>query len=128
MESNQRNGVVGALIVAALGIAVWWIPDFTAFIFFPPLILGVGVGFVARFTDAPRSVLVITATASTAIIFGVYVTRVTSFGAHGDALGMVVVFSALIVAEAALAAGAGAALGRKRRSRNTATTPPVTAP
>ena len=73
MLSDQRRMVVGPLIVAALGIVVWWMPDLAAFIFFPPLVLGVGVGFVARYTDAPPSVLVMTAAASTAIIFGVYV-------------------------------------------------------
>jgi hypothetical protein len=120
---DETKVAVGPLIVAALGIVVWWLPDFAAFIFFPPLVLGVGVGLVARYTDAPRSVLVITAAASTAIVFGVYVARVSSFGLHGDALETVLLFSALVVAEAALAAGAGAALGRKRRHRNTASAP-----
>jgi hypothetical protein len=115
--SDQRKVVVGPLIVAALGIAVWRVPDFAAFIFFPPLVLGVGVGLVARYTDAPPSVLVITAAASTAIIFGVYAARASSFGLH-DGLGRVLAFSALIVAEAATAAGAGAAFGRRRRNRN----------
>jgi hypothetical protein len=120
--SDQKKVVVGPLIVAVLGIAVWWVPDFATFIFFPPLVLGLGVGFVARYTDAPSSVLVITATASTAIIFGVYAARVSSFGVHGDALEVVLVFSALVVAEAALASAAGAALGRTRRNRVRAAT------
>ena len=116
MLSDQRRMVVGPLIVAALGIVVWWIPDLAAFIFFPPLVLGVGVGFVARYTDAPPSVLVMTAAASTAIIFGVYVARASSFGLQEPVL----VFSLLIVVEAAFAAGAGAAVGRRRRDRNAA--------
>lgn len=119
--SDPKGVFVGTLTVAALGIAVWWVPDFASFIFFPPLVLGVGVGVVARYTDAPRSVLVITAAASTAIIFGVYVTRASSFGVHGDALAIVLGFSALIVAEAALASAAGAALGRRRRNQKVAT-------
>ena len=114
--SDQKRAVMGPLIVAVIGIGVWWVPDFGKFIFFPALVLGLGVGFVARYTDAPSSVLVITATASTAIIFGVYAARVSSFGPQ-DGLGPVLFFSALIVAEAALASTAGAALGRRRRNR-----------
>ena len=118
--SGQRKVVVGPLIVVALGVAVWWVPDFASFIFFPPLVLGVGVGLVARYTDAPPSVLVFTAAASTAIIFGVYVTRASSLGVHGDAFEIVLGFSALIVAEAALVSAAGAALGRRRRNQKVA--------
>ena len=117
---DQRKMLVGPLIVAALGIIVWWLPKFSTFIFFPPLVLGFGVGLVARYTDAPPSVLVLTAAASTAIIFGVYAARVSSLGPQ-DGLGPVLFVSALIVAEAALAATAGAAVGRTRRNRRTAT-------
>src|SRR5690349_4352674 len=76
---DQRKAMVGPLIVAALGILVWWLPYFRTFIFFPPLVLGFAVGLVARYTDAPPSVLVVTAAASTAIIFGVFAARVSSF-------------------------------------------------
>lgn len=114
MHSTSRS-VVGVAIVSAIGIGVWWVPGFASFLPFPPLILGVGVGVVARYSVARPSVLVVTATATTAIIFAFFVARTSSYGVHGDALGNVIALGALIVAEAALAAGAGATLGRLGR-------------
>jgi hypothetical protein len=114
---NTRGSAAGAAIVAAIGVGIWWLPGFHSFLLFPPLVLGVGVGFVARYMKARPSVLVITAAVTTAAIFGFFVARVSSFGVHGDALGNVLVVAALIVVEATLAAGAGASLGVMLRYR-----------
>lgn len=113
---SARKSPTGVVIVAAIGIGVWWVPRFASFLLLPPLLLGLGVGLVARYSNARPSALVTTAIATTAVVFGFFVVRLSSYGVH-NALGNVMAFGALIVAEGALAAGAGASLGgRKRRN------------
>jgi hypothetical protein len=108
------------MIVAAIGIGVWWVPGFSAFVLLPPLLLGVGVGIVARYSGARPLVLVVTAAATTAILFSTVVVRYSSYGVHGDAMRTVVAVGSLVVVEAALAAAAGATFGRRQRDRETA--------
>jgi hypothetical protein len=116
VHSTNRSAV-GVAIVAAIGVGVWWVPGFASFLVLPPLMLGVGVGVVARCSRARPGALVVTATVTTALVFGFFVTRVSSYGVRGDALGNVIGLGAVIVAEAALAAAAGATLGRIGRNR-----------
>ena len=94
--------MAGAAIVAAISVGVWWVrvPGLASFVFFPPLLLGVGVGVVARYSVARPRVLVVTVMATTAILFGFGAARWSSYGVHGEALGNVVVLAACVVAEA----------------------------
>jgi hypothetical protein len=113
---TAKSSTAGVVIVAALGVGVWWIPNFSSFLLFPPLLLGVGVGIVARYSGSQPGVLVTTAAVTTAVLFSVLVLRYSSFGVHGDAMGVVIAAGVLVVVEATLAAGAGAVLGRMRRN------------
>jgi hypothetical protein len=120
--SNAWKSVVGVLCVAAIAIGVWWVhvPGLTSFVLVPPLMLGVGVGVVARFSAARPGLLMLTAVVTTAILFGIVVARWSSYGVHGEALGNVITLGACVVVEAALASGAGALLGRKGPDREAA--------
>jgi hypothetical protein len=113
MVGSARRSRTGAVIVVAIAIGVWWVrvPGLTSFVFIPPLVLGIGVGLVARYSTARTGVLVATAAATTAMLFGFVVARWSSYGVHGDALGNTIAVGAFVVAEAALAAGAGPLIG-----------------
>ena len=108
----------GAAVVVAIAIGVWWVrvPGLSSFIFFPPLLLGVGVGVVARYSTARPAVLVVAAVTTTAIQFGFAAARWSAYGVHGRAMSIVMAFAACVVAETALAAGVGALVGRRRRA------------
>jgi hypothetical protein len=111
--------VVGIVCVVAIAVGVWWvrIPGLTSFVLVPPLLLGVGVGVVARCSAARPGALVVTAAVTTVILFGILVARYSSYGVHGDSMVNVVVVGACVVIEAALASGAGALVGAMRRDR-----------
>ena len=117
--SDVRKSATGVLLVAAISVGVWWlrIPGLTSFVMIPPLLLGIGVGVVTRCSAAPPIALVVTALVTTAILFGIVVARWSAYGVHGEALGNVIGMGALVVVEAAFAAGAGAFVGRRGRDR-----------
>jgi hypothetical protein len=118
--SRAKESAAGAAMVAVMAIAVWLVPGLSNFLLFPPVLLGVGVGLVARYCGARSSILVLAAMVTTAIIFGVFIVRVSSYGVHGESLGIALAMGALVVTEATLAAAAGATLGRMRRHRDAA--------
>jgi hypothetical protein len=111
--------VVGVFAVLAISVLVWSVrvPSLPV-VFFSPILLGVGVGVVSRYSTVRPGALVVTAVVTAATRFGLGVVQKSSYGLARTGLHAALVVALLVVLEVLLATVVGARVGVSRRARD----------